>query len=38
MPSFGTPAVLGYLEEDRCDELGKQAAHKSTSYIDTNLT
>ena len=38
MPSIGAPAVIGYLEEDRCDELGKQAAHKSTSCIDTDLT
>ena len=38
MPSFGAPAVLGYLDEDECDELGEQATHKSTSRIDTDLT
>lgn len=34
MPSFGAPALLGYLEEDGCDELSRQTSHQSMSCID----
>lgn len=34
MPSFGAPALFGYLEEDGRDDFGARTAHQGTSRID----
>lgn len=34
MPSFGAPALLGYLEEDGCDGPSRQTSQQSMSYVD----
>ena len=38
MPSFGAPAVFGFLEEDERDELGTWTAYQISSRTDLAST